>query len=337
MPLPALLRLAVATLAAGATLHAWAAGVAPTGLFTILDGSATVLRDTRQFAAAEGLRLQGDDIVRTGAETRLARIELADGSTLDLGPATELLLQPALAGPIGERAATLYLARGWLKIGSANGHGVASGGLDVARLAGTAVLRIAPDATLVFLESGNADLIERGDGHAGRSQPLKDGDAYARRGMAAGNVLKRPPTDLLQGLPRAFVDSLPSRAARFGSVVVEPGNANEVDYADASPWINGEAVLRPHFLARFGALARDRQFRASLVAELRAHPEWDRLLFPEKYRPKPVVVVKRPAPAAPAAPAPVPETTPVALSLQNPMPWLRAARTEPSNTLVETR
>ena len=45
------------------------------GMFTIVEGDAVVIRGTQKFAAAEGLPVQADDIVHSGAATRLARIE----------------------------------------------------------------------------------------------------------------------------------------------------------------------------------------------------------------------------------------------------------------------
>jgi hypothetical protein len=289
---------------------------APIGMFTIVEGDLVVLRDTREFAAAEGLRLRSEDIVRSSAGTRLARIELGDGTVLDLGPQTELLLQPrALAAP--ERNATLYLLRGWLKVStpaSAGGAGfaLASPRIDVARLAGNVVVHALPQASLVFVETGRGDVIDRSDGKAGATHTLKDGDAFASRAALPGALLRRPPPDLVEGLPRAFADSLPRRIAQWQGAIVDAGAGTELSYADASPWINAEAVLRPGFVQRFGPLVRDRSFRTGLVAELRAHPEWDRLLYPEKYRPKPpVAVAAKRSPLPPGA-----ETLPAA--------WLEA-------------
>ena len=40
-------------------------------------------------------------------------------------------------------------------------------------------------------------------------------------------------------------------------------------------------------MQRFIPKAHDPAFRQALVANLRSHPEWDPILFPEKYKPKP--------------------------------------------------
>lgn len=300
------------------------------GVFTIVEGDLVVLRETRQFPAAEGVRVRAEDVVRSGAGARLARLELDDGTLLDLGPGSELLLHPRTLG--GERSATVYLLRGWLKVTTpAAGTALASPRLDVRKLAGSAVLRITPQATLMFVEAGRAELLERADG---RQAPhaLKEGDAFALRGTAAGAVLRRPPPDLVDGLPRGFVDPLPRRAAVWNGRSVEPATGSAVDYADASPWLHAESALRPAFVQRFTPMARDRRFRASLVAELRTHPEWDRVLFPEKYRPKP--------PPAPASAAAMPAQAASALVRTDrdlpvavPRQWLEAL--EPSKPAVQ--
>lgn len=291
---------------------------APIGIVTIAEGELSVVREAQRFAAGEGLRVRDDDIVRTGADTRLARIELADGTALDLGPATELMLQPRAGGRFGERAATLYLARGWLKVTTAKdgAAGLASPMADLEQLAGTAVMRVSPEAALVFVESGQARVAE-----AGREAvtALADGDAFVRRAREAALHARRPPADLLQGLPRGFADSLPRRAARFQAAPAEPGPSQPVSYAEVAPWIDGEPALRALAVPRFAPRAGDRSFRAALLAGLRSHPEWDRTLFPEKYRPKPVVVVQR--------------AEPQAVSLHGVMAWPTASAPAPLETM----
>ena len=256
------------------------------GVITIVEGDLVVLRDTRELVAAEGLRLRSDDILRSRDTTRLARIELDDGGVLDLGPATELMLQPRAFTAAAERGLSLYLLRGWLKLATAPAKGASSvtlamPQLGVARLAGSAVVRATPEASLVFVETGRAEVFERASGQPTGPHMLKDGDAFVARSALPGALLRRPPTDLIEGLPRAFADSLPRRAGLWRGRVVEPGASTEPGYPSLAPWINAEALLRPAFVQRFAPLARERRFRSGLVAELRAHPEWTRALFPE--------------------------------------------------------
>ena len=81
----------------------------PMGIVTILDGKASVIRSLAQFDAIEGVRLQSDDLVRTGKDTFL-RAEYDDETWIEFGP--ETLVQ--LSHPGGTRANRpgLYLMAG---------------------------------------------------------------------------------------------------------------------------------------------------------------------------------------------------------------------------------
>ncbi|MEP7295409.1 MAG: hypothetical protein ABI702_04415 [Burkholderiales bacterium] len=267
------------------------AAPAPIGLFTIVDGDVVVVREAHSFAAAEGVSLLDQDIVRSREGTRLARIELDDGTLLDLGPSTELLLQPhaVLAGAEGGSA--VYLLRGWLKVTTAAANGPTAVGLTtprigVARLAGSMVMAVQPQSSLAFVETGHADALERGGAKPGTAQALNDGDAFVLRAAAPAMLARRPPADLLEGMPRAFADTLPRRAARWSARRVEPTTFDTPSHADLSGWLHAEPAVRMSLVKRFAPLAREARFRASLVAELRSLPEWGRVLFPDKYRSK---------------------------------------------------
>ena len=114
----------------------------PVGVVTILEGEAFVIRESVKFSAAEGLRVRADDIVHTTQGTSLARIEFTEGGALDLGPATQVLLQPQAFAPDSERPAAFYLKQGWVKLdGDARRQGarlrrVAARRADLRRRAG---------------------------------------------------------------------------------------------------------------------------------------------------------------------------------------------------------
>src|SRR5438270_13039788 len=86
------------------------------GLTTIVDGEAVLVREVARFALVEGVALEPGDIVESGAKTGIVRIELADGTVLDLGPDTRLLLAPRGRGPALARVAGLYILPGWIKL-----------------------------------------------------------------------------------------------------------------------------------------------------------------------------------------------------------------------------
>jgi hypothetical protein len=326
MTIPAPAALCAALLAAASLLPRPAAAAEPAllGTLTLLDGDALVIREALKFPAPEGLRLQSHDIVHTAAGTRLARMEFSDGTVLDLGPGTRLLLRAqhggSLAGPPAagaragrQRVEQIYLSQGWVKLATPKAGpsallGFAAPLLDLQRLAGTAVVQAAPDGALLFVETGSADVLAPRGSKTARSHKLAAGQAFsARAGEAA--VQARPPAALAKGMPRAFADSLPARAARFTGVEVKLPPATDISYDDVAGWINSsERGLRTVFRERWAARAEDPAFRARLVAEIDAHPEWDRLLFPHKYAP-------------PQAGTPPPHAVPQAGGASRPLPY----------------
>lgn len=264
-----------------------AALAAPAALVTIIEGDALVLRDTQRFAAAEGLALRADDIVATGTAARLVRIELEDGRTLDIGPATQLMLLPrALAR---DSAPTAYLLQGWAKLTmpakAPTPATLATPRLDAARIGGTLIASVGPDRMWLFAEAGGVDVQRRRDGK-GVVQALKDGDSYLVPAQGTATLSRTPPPELRAQVPRAFIDTLPRRAARFAGRTVEPVKVADVAYAEIAPWVNGEAALRGAFVQRLTPRAKDGAFRSALVAELKLHPEWQPVLFPPPPPPK---------------------------------------------------
>lgn len=293
--------------AALATLPLLAAAATPAiGIVTIADGEVSVLRDTERYAGAEGLRVRADDIVVTGEKTRLVRIELADGKVLDLGPATQLMLQPRALARDAERTATVYLAAGWVKLAAPwnqTAPAVLAGPrLDAVRVGGTLIAHAAPDLAWLFVETGVAEAVPHAEGRRAAPLALRDADSLLQRGGNAPESGRLPPAEMLAKMPRPFTDTLPRRSARFADQAFDPSKGSPAAYADVAPWLNGEPALRAAFVQRFTPRAREGAFRASLVAELRLHPEWRPVLFPPP-PPKP-----RPAPVLPPAPESATET-----------------------------
>lgn len=261
------------------------------GIVTIVEGEIFAIRDSTRFALAEGVRVVADDIVETAAQAKLARIEFSDGLILDIGPNTRVLMTPRFPGERGgKRAAKLYVLQGWAKITvpkSLAAASFASESFDLTGIARDVVLNVEPSASTVFAESGELTLIERSKGKAGAAVKLKSGEFLTRAGEAKSVLAPRPAADFIRRVPRAFLDTLPARAALFATREVPPKRLAPITYADVQAWVDAEAGLRPLFVARWKAQAQTPDFRKGLVAGLRAHPEWDRTLFPEKYLPKP--------------------------------------------------
>jgi len=148
------------------------------------------------------------------------------------------------------------------------------------------VLRSAPNEAALFVERGDARVVERGGGAAAGSA-LKQGDFYQRKPGAKGVVQGSPAPSFVQDMPRGFRDTLPLRADKFKDRPAAAREAPDFAYADVEPWLKAEPAVRRPLMQRWRVKAKEAPFRAALIANLGAHPEWDPILFPEKYLPKP--------------------------------------------------
>ena len=260
------------------------------GGITILEGEALVYRGAGRVFGAEGLALVPGDIVQTAAAT-FVQLEFADRSVAQLGPATRAMLNPPAERGKPERA--LYLLQGWAKVkqparepGKPMGLDLRTPWAEIPATAAAVVLHVAPAAVTLFVESGEVRVNERGPAAAPAPVPLKEGQLYQRKAGARSELPAGAMSTLLQDMPRPFRDSLPLRAERWREQSVAARPAPEFGYADVEPWLKAEPVLRRPLVQRWKAKARESEFRAALTANLAAHPEWDPVLFPEKYLPR---------------------------------------------------
>lgn len=284
-----------------AWLHAWvvlaslltllgspAAQAADGPLVTIVDGDALLVDGSRQWQAAEGLKLNSGTLVHTGANARLLRVEWPDGTAADFGPDTQAMVAPPALGGRA-RAGAVYLLRGWLKIsslGAGPSPGATAPALELLPHKGAVVLMVAGGETWAFAESGSAPLQER-EAKAAASPALKAGEVYLRQGVAKGAVAPRPTPAQMQRVPRGFRESLPLRSAALKDRNPAPRAAPAPSYGELRDWlVTPEPALRRPFTRRFAERARDGEFRSGLVSDLARHPEWEPLLFPERFTPK---------------------------------------------------
>lgn len=260
-------------------------------LITIVEGEATVIDGNRALVATEGLKLGDEALLRTGSSATLLRVEWPDGSVADFGPDTQAMIAPGGLGSRGGRAPAVYLLRGWLKLGSlgtAPTGGLMAPRLDVQPFKGSLVVLASPDETWVFAESGSATLAER-DTRPAANASLKNGEVWQRSGSAKGSVAARPTPAQMQRVPRGFRDTLPLRSAALAGRSVNAKAAPAPAYAELREWLTAERPLRRNFTRRFGARVQEASFRAALADNLAQHPEWEPVLFPERF--------EKPAPA----------------------------------------
>ena len=266
------------------------------GTVTLLEGALRVIRGTTVLLGGEGMSLRQGDIIES-SDPGFAQLEFAGGAIAALGPSSRLFLFShgagrAFAKPGGEAAATeLVLLSGWLKGESSPSAGAcryATPLLAATSRGGGSVLVRAAAVTEIFVESGSAAIAEvNPDGNLGQSTAAKAGQFFSRRPGRPVNTASRLDPGFVNSLPSAFRDTLPSRLAHFaGKRPTEPRRQHEVTYPEIQPWLTMAHAWRRGFVERFQPRLSDPEFRKGVEAHLNEHPEWDRILHPEKYQPK---------------------------------------------------
>ena len=118
-------------------------------------------------------------------------------------------------------------------------------------------------------------------------------------GAEQPSISPRLAADFLQQMPTMFRDPLPARAALFANRVVVLQALGPVAYGDVTAWLHGEPAVRLPLSKQWRGRAADSAFRAEVAANLAAHTEWERVLYPERFLPK----KPRPLPPPPEQPA----------------------------------
>jgi len=258
-----------------------AAAADPVATVTLLEGPAGLVRGVTRYALAEGVRMQSGDIIEVG-DKGLAEIEFPDGVALALGAGTRML---AVSIPRGKSAAGVYyVMQGALKVAGVNKGARLRFSTPIFTLLpaeGVSVMIVRGEEGSVFIESGGARLAA-----APAILSLKSGEFFTRKAGQKGAVAPRPSQAFIAAMPKAFLDALPSRMARYKERQVQPTRVDDVSYADVEAWLKAPPAIRRPLVARFEPRASDPAFRSGLVANLRFHPEWDPILYPEKYLPQ---------------------------------------------------
>jgi hypothetical protein len=255
------------------------------GILTVVEGGIELVRGTTTYAAAQGVSVKNGDMLALDAKGQ-AQIEFDDGAILNLTRGSRALLLAPL-GANGE--AGIALQSGWAKFTRAK---TAKGQpfrytVPLARLStpgATGVLRIGVDSAEMFIESGAARFVELSKGGSpGAGRDLKGGEFIVRRDGQPLIVAPRPSGDFVKAMPGYFKDDLPAFLPRLRNRNVEPRREHEATYAEVETWLNAGLPIRRNLVERFQHRAKDPQFRSKLIENLAAHPEWDPILFPEKY------------------------------------------------------
>ena len=265
------------------------------GTLTFVEGALRVIRGTAVLQAVEGMRLRPGDILES-ADPGFAQLEFPRGGIVALGSSSRLLLLSERAGRGPEKtggatpAVDLVLLSGWLKgetNPNAGAYRYATPALAATSREGSVVLHAAA-VTEVYVESGAAAIaVVNPDGNLGNSSSTKAGEFFSRRAGKSVITSPRPDPGFVNAMPRPFRDTLPSRLLRFaGKRPAEPRRDHEVTYPEIHTWLTTGHAWRRGFVQRFEPRLSDAEFRKGIEAHLGEHPEWDRILHPEKYEPK---------------------------------------------------
>lgn len=254
------------------------------GTITILDGQATVIHAASRFLAVEGATLEAEDIVETSSTTSLVRLEMVGGAMLDVGPASRVMIKPVWPGS-GDTVLA-YVLEGWVKLtqarpSSAGKVVLASPWVDVTGLDRDVVAQVKGAEAGLFAESGVVHAVVRGQGGKAGPLMLGRGTFVARRSDGTVDATPRPAAAFIQAVPRAFMDTLPVRAALFSGKDIPLKSApGRLTYVDTEAWLHAEPRVRSRFLTRWRPLLQDEAYRRALTAQLALHPEWRAILYP---------------------------------------------------------
>jgi hypothetical protein len=262
-----------------------------TGTLTLVEGKVALIRGATQYAAAPGVGLNDGDILAVDPKGQ-AQMEFQDGVVLNLSQGAHAML----TGLAPKRAArtqqpVITVLSGWAKLSHVKSKGAAylyaTPVAEVLSGDATAVLTAGPDFTALFVESGTVKFYETGRRRARTTaREAKGGDFVSRKGGQSAVFSARPSPEFVKSMPRYFRDNLPVLIDRIKNRNVEPRFEHEVTYAEVEDWLNADYSIRGHLVARFEKRSQDPEFRRKLIENLHSHPEWDRVLFPEKYEPK---------------------------------------------------
>ncbi len=262
------------------------------GTLTLVEGPLQIIRGTTVLRGAEGVRVFPGDMIES-SDAGFAQLEFVGGTIVVLGGSTRVLLfshergrSPGTPGNSTE----LFLLNGWLKGQSgsrAGAHSYDGPLLAASTQDGTLVLHSAGTSAEIFVESGSARISEVSPDGIWRDPRITKAGQFSFRFAGKDiTVYPRPSSTFVEGMPRQFRDSFPSRMSRFTDKPPQPKRDHEVTYSEIRPWLTIGQTWRKGFVKRFQARLQDPAFHKAVESHLNDHPEWGPLIFPELYQQK---------------------------------------------------
>jgi hypothetical protein len=259
------------------------------GTLTLVEGSVELIRGATLYAATQGVRLGDGDILSIDPKGQ-AQIEFQDGAILNLSQGARAMLTNIASGARGQ--SEIAVLSGWAKFtqkksGKGAQYRYLTPRAEITAGEATAVLSAGDGSTEIYIESGAVKFSEIGrKGVQGIVRDAKGGEFIVRRGEQQATLGPRPSAEFVKNMPRHFRDDLPVLLDRLKNRRSEPKREHEVTYADVEAWLKAGPSIKRNFVKRFEIRSKDSEFRRKLIENLREHPEWDKVLFPEKYERK---------------------------------------------------
>ena len=275
-----------------ALLACGAAVAAPFGTVTIADGKSRVLRAAAMHTLAEGGVLEEGDLIELD-DGALVQVELGDGSAISFTSRARALLPTPAGQP--DRLTDVLLLQGWAKVQLTSAAQLPAVRTPLVRLISqnvSYVLSAGEAGSQLFVETG--ELVPAfATPKSGQPAIVKAGEYVGIKADSSATVAPRAPPEFVKAMPRLYVDKLPARLARVKGRNVEFKHERDLGFAEVDGLFKLNPAGRKLYLAQFRPLLKDKAFLRDLEPAIKNYPEWDRIVHPEKYLP-------RPKPKAPA-------------------------------------
>nr|WP_256346491.1 hypothetical protein [Pseudomonas tolaasii] len=234
------------------------AASAPIAVIAYAEKPLKLIRATTLYTIGPGTRLQGGDILQTGAAG--IQIEGLAAANLALGPDTRILIATH------NKDTQINLLNGWLKLQpvAGNGHAnlaVTTGGLGFTLTNSASVIHVGKRQTQIFVEDGSQVVSELdAHGKTDHSVTLDHEDFAQRVGDAQLKIVPRPEQAFIDALPPQFLDPLVPLGKKTPKAP-EPVKERDVTYEDIAPWVVSPLNLNQQMLAsRFAPRLNDPAF-----------------------------------------------------------------------------
>lgn len=214
-------------------------------MVTIAEGKSALVTGGAAYLPGAGVRLNPCDVVHTGAQA-FVQVEFEDGGKIELGHDTRFVFEL----PQGEESVVgpHFLISGWAKVtvpkrDKARPYRIDTPHFGLLTEGGVAVLRVADNDGEFFVEQGGAFALVAAGASVSRVA-VAAGRTFSRKGAERGTVTERANAAFVQGMPRAFRDSLPSLLPQLKARDVPARRANDYNPNDAETWLKSVPGLR---------------------------------------------------------------------------------------------